>query len=436
MINPGNGSSPTASYRMMTYSHDGFGMGHLRRNINVTSRFMAEEPGATALMMVGCSPESYFDLPEGIDFIKLPSIVKVATGVHRPASLRISLEQAKALRSSMIQQAAEVYRPDLLLVDHVPAGVWGELLPTLEKLKERPDPPVIVLGMREFMDAPEVIREHWHREGTYDVINRYYDAVLIYGCREIFDTVRVYSLDRELRTRIHYCGYVLSEEAARPKEEVRAELLANEGEKLLVVIGGGGRDAYPMMRACIEAIPLVQRQFPISCALVAGPLMASSEKESLREEACARRIRFLSHVHGNLSYLNAADFVVTMAGYNSVTEILRLRKRALVIPRLGPSAEQTMRAELFANRRLIDAVSPKGLSPERLARRICFDLEREDFPVEDPLLDMNGAERAAASLMALAGERTIVAPLDYAPVSPVHDGLAVAQVGGPPSPVR
>ena len=44
-----------------------------------------------------------------------------------------------------------------------------------------------VLGLRDILDAPEVVRQRWLVEGAYDAIERYYDTVLVYGKREVFD---------------------------------------------------------------------------------------------------------------------------------------------------------------------------------------------------------------------------------------------------------
>ena len=52
-----------------------------------------------------------------------------------PKMLAQMEEQMKDLRVLMIRTAAEAFRPQLLLVDYAPTGVWGELLPTLEALK-------------------------------------------------------------------------------------------------------------------------------------------------------------------------------------------------------------------------------------------------------------------------------------------------------------
>jgi predicted glycosyltransferase len=79
-------------------------------------------------------------------------------------------------------------------------------------------------------------------------------------------------------------------------------------------------------------------------------------------------------VADTISKLNAADLVVSMAGYNTLSEILRFGKRVIVVPRPGPSAEQTMRARILAERGLIRIVEPDQLSARRLARVVQEEL--------------------------------------------------------------
>src|SRR5258708_20250091 len=66
---------------IMTYSHDGFGLGHLRRNTTIASHLASEVPNSSVLMMIGCPSGAVFKLPPGVDFIKLPSLIKRDTGV-------------------------------------------------------------------------------------------------------------------------------------------------------------------------------------------------------------------------------------------------------------------------------------------------------------------------------------------------------------------
>ena len=388
---------------IMTYSHDGFGLGHLRRNTTIASHLANELPASSILMLIGCPTGAVFKLPPGVDFMKLPSVIKRDTGVWHPLRLRIGLDKTKALRTATIHEVAHVLHPQLLLVDHVPVGVWGELLPVLEMLKRRDDAPTIVLGLRDIVDRPEVTRTLWEREGAYQAIRRYYDEIFIYGCREVFDTSSHYGLGREFAPRIRYCGYVCTQEPYKSKERMRKELQVEH--PLIVVTGGGGVDAYPMMQTCMKALRLLGPRADVETIFISGPLMDNEQLERLREEAKGLKARVLTHVEDCLSYLNAADVVVTMAGYNSLCQVLQLRKKSLVVPRSGPSAEQQMRARLFAERGLVEVIFPGELSPKKMAGKLMENLQRKDYPCYDPAIDTNGGRNAAARLAELLASR-------------------------------
>ena len=380
----------------MTYSHDGFGLGHLRRNTTIASVVARQIPDSSVLMLIGCPSGAVFKLPTGVDFIKLPSVVKRNTGVWLPLRLRIGLEKTKALRVATIQEAVRVFHPQVLLVDHVPVGIWGELLPSLQMLRRRSDAPTIVLGLRDILDAPEVTRSLWEREGTYEAIRRYYDEIFIYGRKEIFDTGAHYGLDGEFAPKLHYVGYVCEHEPYKNRSEMRSELQVEN--KLLVVTGGGGADAFPMMLECMKALRLLGAKSGLEAIFITGPLMEGGQREHLRELAKGLKARVLVHVEDHLSHMNAADLVVTMAGYNSLYQLLRLRKKGLVIPRSGPSAEQQTRARLFAERGLVDVIQPGELSPKKMAEKFMDGLEQTDYPLYEATIDTNGSRRAAERL--------------------------------------
>lgn len=397
-----SGISPRDPITVMTYSHDGYGLGHLRRNSTIASSLVRQMPQSSVLMLVGCPVGAFFELPPGVDFIKVPSIIKVAAGSYQPYGIRVGLEKTKMLRAATIATAAEVLQPDIFLVDHVATGVWGELLPTLHALRTSDDPPRIVLGLRDIIDSPDLVRELWHREGTYKAIDTYYDEVLIYGCQEVFDSALEYGLYDEVQKKVTYCGYVRSQHPHKNKSEMRQNLGVTK-DKLVLVTAGGGHDGYPMMQACMNAFQFLGKELPFEVIFIAGPLMEHGLKKSLRRQGAELNIRVLSHVHESLGYLEAADLVITMAGYNSICEILSLKKKALVIPREGPRAEQKMRSQIFAERGLVDVLYPNELSAAKIAARVVANLEQGDIPVQDEAsIDTGGASYVAR----LFAERT------------------------------
>ncbi len=396
---------------LMTYSHDGYGLGHLRRTSNIAARFVQEMPGSTVLMLTGCPVGNPFLLPKGIDFIKVPSLIKVDTGVYTPLGLRISRQKAKAIRSSTIESAVSQFKPHVFLVDHLPAGIYGELLPILRRLREMDNPPVIVLGLRDIIDHPNVVCELWHKEMTYQAIREYYDEVLIYGCKDVFDAACHYGMDTEFPGRVRYCGYVCSEEPLKTREQVR-ENLRLVREKLVVVTAGGGHDAYPLMQTCMEACQLLGRDATFDAFFITGPLMDPAQREQLRAQGRGLGVRVITSVEDPPSFINAADLVITMAGYNSLCEVVSLNRKALVVPRLGPRAEQRMRARLFQERGLIDVLDPREVSARKLAERILVDLERTDFPSSNAAIDTTGARNVVGRLLELALERPALRPLN------------------------
>lgn len=388
-------------FTLMTYSHDGYGLGHLKRTSNIAARFVQDAPGSTALMLTGCPIGNVSLLPEGVDFIKLPSVIKIGTGVYAPAGLRIGRHKVKAIRASTILSAVTEFKPRLLLVDHLPTGIYGELLPSLRMLKELDDPPVIVLGLRDIIDDPAVVCDLWRKEMTYEVIREFYDEVFIYGCKDIFDADGHYEMNAHLPGKVRYCGYVCSEQPIKSREQLREDLRLQK-EKLVVVTTGGGHDGYPLLHSCMEACRLAGRYAPFEAVFITGPLMDPMQREQLRAQGRGLGVRVITWVEDPPSFINAADLVVTMGGYNSLCEVISLRKKALVVPRLGPRAEQRMRARLFEEKGLIDVFDPREVSAGKLAERILADLERTDLPSADATIDTAGCVNVAGRLLELA----------------------------------
>ena len=374
------------------------GLGHLRRHSTIAARLVHDLPGASVLLMTGLPSGCWFDLPPGVDFVKLPSVTKMEAGLYRPSMPNLGAEKVRALRASTIKQIAEVFEPDLLLVDHSPIGLWRELLPTLRLLKARARPTKLVLGLRDVLDTPEATREHWQAAGVYAAIKEFYDAILIYGSRHIFDSVAQYGLTDDLASRVSFCGY-LTNCQAQPGTTTLLKDPDRAQRKLVVVTVGGGADGLPIMRMCLEAVRVLGPDCAAEFVFLTGPLMPRDQRQSLQAQAAGLPVHVLGGTDESRSYLAAADLIVTMAGYNTLTEAIRLGKRLLVIPRQGPSAEQRIRAGLFAELGLLRKVDPQRASPTEIARDMLNSLDAS--PPAGRRLDLEGLNRAVDALIAL-----------------------------------
>src|SRR5436309_4591170 len=210
----------TTGCRVAIYSQDSLGLGHLRRNFLIGASLLEATEDSQVLMFADSPVAPFFPVPERMDHIKLPSIRKVSAGCWESTRLRIDERELIRLRANLLRDAVLDFRPDLLLVDHMPGGAQGELVPALKSLKQAHPDCFVVLGLRDILDARDVIKRVWESEGTYEVIGRYYDRLLIYGSQGIFDTCCTYDLPVPPRGG-HYCGYVVNRDPVKPPNEIR-----------------------------------------------------------------------------------------------------------------------------------------------------------------------------------------------------------------------
>jgi predicted glycosyltransferase len=361
--------------RLLIYSQDGFGLGHQRRTTLLADEFLRSSPGASVLTVCDSPVGKFFSSAAGHDYCKLPSVRKVGPGDWQPVSLSSSFADVLDLRRAMLLTTVLAFRPDVLLVDHMPHGAMGELLPTLEVLLD--EPTAVVLGLRDIIDAPSVVRERWRLEGAYEAVERYYDRVLVYGSPDVFDVGTEYGWPDTAKSKIRYCGYVCAPSPPDVSESLRSRYLDGSGDGALVVaMAGGGADAYPLFDALLAAVPTIQAAGSCHVVLVTGPFLHADQLRELALRAEGLPVTVLTSVSDAMCYAASADLVVAMAGYNTTAEILAVGTPALLVPRQGPSAEQQMRARLFAERGWVDWLRPQDLSAGTLGRAVIRALHR------------------------------------------------------------
>jgi predicted glycosyltransferase len=396
------GTKNAPNLRIAIYSQDGQGLGHMRRTSHIAWKILQMRPDITILTLSDSRLGQFFETSPRHDYLKLPSIVKVGPGDWRAANLSLSSAEIFTMRKELIRSALLSFSPDIFLVDHMPHGAMGELIPGLEALHEQAVPPKVVLGLRDILDAPDVLEKRWQEEGAYAAIEQFYTRVLIYGMREVFSVAEKYHFSAAAANITRYSGYVCSPFRHQRKPGLHAQYMAGmPGEtKLIVAMAGGGADAYPMMRTILDALPLVQKSQRCVLVLITGPFMPANMTWEINQLARQAPVHVIESVDNTLDFIAESDLVISMAGYNSCTEILQTHKPAILIPRSGPSAEQRTRAELFAARQWIDAADPE-VNPEQLAGLILTRIGR--LPLIHPFNQPNllGVSLAANQILSL-----------------------------------
>lgn len=352
------------------YSHDSYGLGHLRRNLTLAHSFRARWPRAAQLMVSGTPLTQACVPPDGADCLKLPAVVKVGDGDYASRTLPLSFQTIRDLRRDVILSAVRRFHPDVFLVDHAPAGLEGELVPALYHLKRAAPRTRLVLGLRDIIDEAKRVRRTWAREGIHELLDDVYDLILVYGERDLYDAVGEYGFSPKAAAKTRYTGYLRASPPARAPEELRAELRLQTGRLVLATAGGGG-DGYRLLKTAIHAQRLRSGGQAFDLLLVGGPLMPDERLRGLADLIPAGgAVRMTEFLADMASHVAAADVVVSMGGYNSVCELISLERPAIVVPRVDPRKEQLIRAELLSRRGLVEMIHPAELTPLALREGI------------------------------------------------------------------
>jgi len=259
------------------------------------------------------------------------------------------------MRASIIQHTAEIFDPDVFIVDKEPVGLRGEVLATLKALKRRGTR--LVLGLRDVMDEPRLLEPEWQRKKAMPALRELYDEIWVYGLAQICDPLEGIALPPRVRQKMVYTGY-LHREVPTQGAPARLPEIAN-GPFVLVTTGGGG-DGEALIDWVLRAYehdPLL----PYPALLVLGPFMQPERQAEFMDRAAKLKRVDAITFHKQLETLvSKATGVVAMGGYNTFCEAISLDKRALIVPRTAPRLEQHIRASRAAEMGLVSMLSDDG----------------------------------------------------------------------------
>ena len=404
--------------RLLLYSHDTYGLGHLRRNLAIATYLLRTTRQLQIVLLSGSPVATRFPMPRGLSVVSLPSVVKVAPEEYAARDRQVSIGIVSRARAAIIADVARRFQPDAVLVDHAPQGMRGELLPMFDALRRDVPEARIVLGLRDILDDPASVRRTWGENGVLDTLEHVYDRVLVYGSRDILDVATAYGIPNRLRSRISYCGYIARPEDSLPHALPIATTDLPVGPYVLGT-AGGGEDGIPVLRATLQAAARVG----IQGLLVTGPLMRSDVREELVAEAAAvdgaRVVEFVPDLERVMA---GASAIVTMGGYNTLCEAVGSRVPTVVVPRTWPRREQAIRAGLFAARGLVRVVEPGDDLTERLVASLRDALA--DGPRSVNGIDLEGARRVREALLGEVGRGTSADTADHDALRPRSARLA------------
>lgn len=391
--------------RFLFYSHDGLGLGHTRRNLAIADAVTQLRCDAAVLMATGVRPISFLGIPSNVGILKLPGIRKIANDAYAGRSLPMPIADHVALRSSILRAAVESFRPDVLLVDKHPFGVGNELLPALEALRQRGGR--TVLGFRDILDDPHTVVSEWSRHDFARRVPQYYDRVLVYGSREVFDAVSAYDFPLALGEKTMFCGYVVNRTRRRWRSADALPAFSRERPTVLAT-AGGGQDGIGVLDTFLKT----SAGADWNAVVVSGPDTHEGDRRVLEARARKAGVVFRTFLPGLSQWFGQVDALVSMGGYNTIVEALLSGTPTVCVPRVIPRREQLLRAEAFARLGLLRTLRPEMLEPSALRREIeaALGTSREELKRQArAVLAFDGAMQSGRQLIELAEKRDITA---------------------------
>ena len=341
------------------YSHDTYGLGHIRRTMAIARNLV--RPGVNILIVTGSPIAGRYTMPAGVDFVRMPGMIKKTNSVYVPHSIKVEPKIAIAIRKNIILSTCKAFKPDLFIVDKVPSGLKNEVLPTLKWIRKSLPCTRVVLGLRDILDDAGSTRADWERKKFPEILRDFYSEIWVYGEQKLYDPVAEYDFPEDIAAKTIFTGYI-------PRKVPKTRKVRRKHKQVVVTIGGGG-DGYIVLDNYLKMLE-TNGTVDFTTLMITGPFLDPKRLDELADRARALKVQIRPFIKNIEKRMAQADLVVTMGGYNTLCEILSLKKPALVIPRDKPRQEQLLRAQVFKGRGLCDYIKWDDVSPELLREKV------------------------------------------------------------------
>ena len=382
-------------HRVMFYVQHLLGIGHQRRGATLTRAMTAA--GLEVGFVSGGHEIPNLDLG-GARLMQLPAtravdlyFKKLVDENDRPID-----DAWRDRRRDTLLAYWRDFQPDVLVFELFPFGrrqMRFELLPLLDAAHALPNRPVVVCSVRDILVAPPKPERELEMLAR---IERYFDHVLVHGDPDLIPFGRTFPHADEIADKLRYTGYVVDASGRRggPGDPGWAEV---------VVSAGGGAVGSQLLRAAMRARADTRLQDRTWRVLV-GVKVEADEFEAMRRDAPDGVI--VERARGDFtSLLMNCTLSISQAGYNTVMEAMRAGCRAVVVPYAGGlETEQTLRAELLAERGVLQTVPESDITPENIAAAV--ERAMDGPPAGAAGIRCDGAEESARLIAAWAADRT------------------------------
>lgn len=375
----------------MFYCQHVLGIGHLVRSAEIAAALATR---FDVRFVSGGTPVENFPFAPGVELVQLPPLETGEDFDGLRSTDGVSVERTKELRKTKLLGLFGEWRPDVLIVELFPFGRKSfsfELMPLLQAAHENGDGTKVVCSLRDLLVRKQNPAEH--EERVCRIVNADFDLILVHGDPRLFTLADSFGRVPDIAPPIHYTGYVAQAGGGARRDT----------EPFILVSAGSGRceSGCRLIEAAIQSAGHgALRHCPF--LVFAGPLVRDEDYARFAKLAEARENVVLERYTPNLQELmRSAELSVSMAGYNTLMNILSTGVRALVYPFTGnEDTEQTTRAMRLEELGLVGVLPPETPQPAGLAARMKSMLATRPAPVS---LDLAGAANTLNYLLEAIG---------------------------------
>ena len=362
------------------------GTGHVVRTLRLSEAL--RDAGAKARIVSGGRPLDHVETT--VDMLQLPPLrvqgldfTTMLTPQGAPADAAYMARRVAALAAAVAE-----FRPDALVTELFPLGrrrLAGEFEGAIAAARAANSSVRIIASVR---DVPEPPSGPERISAAAARLRALYDLVIVHGDEAFLPLTASWPLPAHLGPMIRHCGYV---GAAAPAPAAR-------GDEVLVSVGGGD-----LGRGLLEAAAVAARASPRPWRLLVGGADAATFADTLAERHRAPNLT-VEPVRQDFRLLLArAACSVSLAGYNTATDLAATRTPAVLVPdETAGEREQAMRADALARFPGITRLSAANATPKRLAAEVERLAGRERPPLP---LALDGAGRAAHEILTCVAGR-------------------------------
>lgn len=382
--------------RVVFYCQHVLGVGHFFRSLEIVKGLADHE-----VILVTGGAEVSFEPPANMTQVQLPGLmmspdfkefIPLEEGVT-------DVDDVLARRLARFEEIMAQYRPDVFLVELFPFGrrkFRFELLPILQGAREgRWGACKAVCSVRDILVEKPNPQKHVDR--VLAMLNPNFDGVLVHADPSLVTLDETFPGVSQIAPELHYTGYVARSPEPGAGDSLRRELAVGD-TPLVVVSAGGGNVGSELVRAAIEASPILAQERPHRMCVFSGPYASDEDFQtycSLAEGHDWISVeRFTTRFP---AYLAAADLSVSLGGYNTTMNLLAAETYGLLYPFMQ-NREQAMRTGRLAERGMVGLLADADLAPAVMAKRMAEGLARTPSP---HAIDLDGGPATARILEAM-----------------------------------